>query len=442
MALPLASLLWLSSIVGVLPRNRMTQEAFANSFGAQATLVAIAALAAIGVAGGVSYLRSYLRLSAELLETEERFHRVFDSARNGLVLLSDQGELQVYNPAMLELIGYDAASIATDRARLGRRIVIADLVSPEDLDRLLSMGQARLAGESLDTVQVRMRHREGRWIDVEVSAALYRDGESMGVLAEVRDLTEELRLREALVQSQKLEAVGTFVGGVAHDFNNLLTTIGGSIELARDTDDTRQWLERATVSTERAARLVQELLQFSRSDSTVHEPVDLGELVDRSIEAVREAIDARIEITRADASGPLLVRGDWEQLQQVLENVIVNAGEALDGRLTGGDPSAERARITVRLSTTSDGLRELRVADNGAGIAPEIQHRIFDPFFTTKVVGRATGLGLSTAYGIVADHGGQMSVQSTAGEGTEITICLPAFRGEAHTDGDLKTTSA
>ncbi|HJM74784.1 MAG TPA: ATP-binding protein [Dehalococcoidia bacterium] len=316
--------------------------------------------------------------------------------------VSDRGELQVYNPAMLELVGYDAASIEIDRMRLGRRLAFADFLSPAELDRLLAMGTARLGGESPDAVQVRIRHREGRWIDVEASSSLYPDGESVGVLVEVRVVTEELRLQQALLQTQKLEAVGTFVGGVAHDFNNLLTTIGGSIELARDTDDARQWLERATVSTERAARLVQELLQFSRTDSAVREPIDLSELVDRSIERVSEAIDARIEVTRADAGGLLLVRGDPEQLQQVLVNVIVNAAEALDGRLTGGDASAERARISVRLSTTSEGLHEVVVTDDGVGIAPEIQHRSFDPFFTSKVVGHATGLGLSTAYGIVA----------------------------------------
>lgn len=432
-ALPAALLVWLSSLIGVLPRNQLARDAFVdNSIGAQATMIAIAVLVAIGIIGGRFYLRSYLRTAHALNETEARFHRVFDLARNGLLLLNDDGELLVYNAAMLELVGYDQASIEHDRAAFGRHLTISDFVDAEELERLWAMAAARLRGEETpDTMQTRMRHRDGHWVDIEVSASVYHDGDSVGVTVEVRDVTEQLQMREQLLQSQKLEAVGTLVAGVAHNFNNLLMTIGGSIELAGDSDDKQPWLERATVATNRAARLVQQLLQFSRHDDAEHDLVDLRELVDESIELLRETGDRRIELQRGADSGPLRVWADRGQLHQVVMNVLVNAGEALGERLAENTEPEYRAQIRVEFSTTSAGQVEIRVIDNGPGMAPEIRDRIFDPFFTTKRIGQGAGLGLSTAYGIVTEHGGQMTVRSNVGEGTEISIRLPEFLGEA-----------
>lgn len=432
-ALPVALLVWLCSLIGVLPRNQLARDAFVgNSIGAQATMIAIAVLVAIGIIGGRFYLRSYLRTAHALNETEVRFHRVFDSARNGLLLLNDDGELLVYNAAMLELVGYDQASIEHDRAAFGRHLTISDFVDAEELERLWVMAAARLRGEETpDTMQTRMCHRDGHWVDIEVSASVYHDGDSVGVTVEVRDVTEQLQMREQLLQSQKLEAVGTLVAGVAHNFNNLLMTIGGSIELAGDSDDKQPWLERATVATNRAARLVQQLLQFSRHDDAEHDLVDLRELVDESIELLRETCDRRIELQRGADSGPLRVWADRGQLHQVVMSVLVNACEALGDRLAENTEPEYRAQIRVEFSTTSAGYVEIRVIDNGPGMAPEIRDRIFDPFFTTKRIGQGAGLGLSTAYGIVTEHGGQMTVRSNVGEGTEISIRLPEFLSEA-----------
>ena len=429
--LPAALLVWMLALAGVLPRNRVAVEAFdVDSLGAQLTLAVLASLVAIGTVGVTAHVRSYLSASRALLATEERFRRVFDSARNGLLLLNDDGELLEYNAAMLELVGYDQESIESERATLGRFLTISDFMAEDELVRLWAMASAHLRGDQTpDSVETRMRHRDGHWIDIEVSASVYVDGDMVGVLAEVRDITEQLRMREQLLRSQKLEAVSTLVAGVAHNFNNLLTTIGGSIELAGETDDKRPWLERATVATDRAARLVEQLLQFSRHDDAEHAVVDLRELVDESIELLRETVDRHIELKRTVDSGPQLVWADRGQLHQVVMNVLVNASDAVEERLAANGRAGYRAQIRVEFSTTRAGLREVRVIDNGPGIAPEIRDRIFDPFFTTKAIGRGTGLGLSTAYGIVAEHGGQMNVESTVGEGTEVSICLPPFTG-------------
>ncbi|MEE8336657.1 MAG: response regulator [Dehalococcoidia bacterium] len=433
MALPAALLLWMLALVGVPARNRMAADAFdVDSFGAQLMLVVLASLVAVGTVGVTAHVRSYLSASRAQLETEARFRRVFDSARNGLVLLNDEGELLEYNAAMLELVGYDQESIEKERAELGRYLTISDFMAEDELVRLWAMASARLRGdETPDSVETRMRHRDGHWIDIEASASVFLDGDTMGVLTEVRDISEQLQMREQLLRSQKLEAVGTLVSGVAHNFNNLLTTIGGSIELAGDTDDKQPWLERASVATDRVARLVEQLLQFSRHDAAEHAIVDLRELADESIELLRETIDHRIELKRGVDGGPLLVWADRGQLHQVVMNVLVNASDALDERLAENGRAGYRAQITVEFSTTRAGMSEIRVIDNGPGIAPEIRNRIFDPFFTTKAIGRSSGLGLSTAYGIVTQHGGQMSVQSTVGEGTEVSIGLPPFTGAA-----------
>lgn len=202
-------------------------------------------------------------------------------------------------------------------------------------------------------------------------------------------------------------------------------------------------MQRATVATERAAGLVQQLLQFSRRDEAEHAVVDLRELVDHSIGRLRETVDRRIEVRRGGPdSGPLLVWADRGQLQQVLMNLLENAGDALGQRLSDEGQRATPAQIRVELSAPGAGLIEMRVIDNGPGIAPEIRDRVFDPFFTTKGIGRSTGLGLSTAYGIVMEHGGQMRVESTVGEGTEIAIWLPVFSGETPNEGQPEPAAA
>ena len=219
--------------------------------------------------------------------------------------------------------------------------------------------------------------------------------------------------------------------------------IAGGIELEMErAAGESPWLKSAHTATERAEGIVRQLLQFSRRGSPTRAPIDLVELARETVSLASETFDRRIDV-RLDAPKRLPpVIGDRGQLHQVLMNLLVNARDAVTERVdvAGRDPDYRPAitvALTPRESATDDAERrvELVVRDNGSGIPREVQDRIFDPFFTTKEIGQGTGLGLSTAYGIVADHGGTIEVRSEPDQGATFVVLFPSA-AEAARDSD------
>ncbi|MCP5150843.1 MAG: PAS domain S-box protein [Ectothiorhodospiraceae bacterium] len=255
------------------------------------------------------------------------------------------------------------------------------------------------------------------------------------VIAVGIDVSERRLLEQRLLQSQKMEAVGRLVGGIAHDFNNFLAAIQGNVHLARlrVTDPAAVTAKMAIVDelVSRAARMVQQLLTFSRQ-STVHlESVSMNELAREGMRLADAAIPASITRRAEICDESLAVLADSTQIQQVIMNLVNNAVDAVEGR---PDPT-----IVVRLTShTADAAflarhpgiaagrhARLTVADNGEGIAEPDRHKLFEPFFTTKPVGRGTGLGLAMVFGAVQHHGGAIEVESERGRGTEMHVYLP-----------------
>ncbi|MBV9562017.1 MAG: response regulator [Bradyrhizobium sp.] len=259
----------------------------------------------------------------------------------------------------------------------------------------------------------------------------------------VRDMTEQKRLSEQLQHAQKMEAVGLMAGGVAHDFNNLLLVMLVYAEMMRD-DCAAEDPKRADVieilhSIDRARALTGQLLAFSRKQPTLPTVLNLSEVVAGMHSMLRRTLPASIEIVTLADNEAWPVMADRGQIEQVLMNLAVNARDALKG---GGRFAIEIENEA--LARTDHGLTPgdyvvMRVADNGSGISPEHLDRIFDPFFTTKERGRGTGLGLATCYGIVAQAGGRLSVESTLGVGTSFLIQLPRTRRQVGTQVDAET---
>ena len=258
--------------------------------------------------------------------------------------------------------------------------------------------------------------------------------EAFEALLLIRDITERKHLEQQLNQAQKMEAVGTLAGGVAHDFNNMLTVITGYADLAAATlgipTPVRDYLDQVRKAADRAASLTRQLLAFSRQQIVNPKVIDLNDIILSIDKMLRRLIRENIELVMLPAENLKLVQADPGHIEQVLMNLAVNASDAMP---EGGRLVFETLNVDVddelasqRADLASGEYVGLTVRDTGEGMTEEIRSRVFEPFFTTKEVGKGTGLGLSTVYGIIAQNGGAITVESEQGVGTTFRVFLPA----------------
>lgn len=256
------------------------------------------------------------------------------------------------------------------------------------------------------------------------------------ITEERREKTERERLREQLVQAQKMESIGTLAGGVAHEFNNLLTGILGFTSLlmreAEAGSSRARYLGMIEHSATQAATLTRQLLGFARKERLEMRPIDIGDVVAGILTIVRKTFDRAIEVREERGTGLPRVLGDSGLLGQVLLNLCINAKDAMP---SGGTLSIRTAEVAVGeerpfpLAALQPGRHVLlEVRDTGTGIDPAIRNRIFEPFFTTKGVGKGTGMGLALVFGMVQEHKGAIDVNSAPGAGSAFRIYLPAAR--------------
>ncbi|MDX9714910.1 MAG: ATP-binding protein [Dissulfurispiraceae bacterium] len=264
-------------------------------------------------------------------------------------------------------------------------------------------------------------------------------GKSNNVIIFARNITNQKKLEEQLLQAQKMEAVGQLAGGIAHDFNNILTGIIGYASLlqlkAADNDAIKSDAALIIHAAERAAEMTKSLLTFSRKQIFNYYTLNLNEIITRTMKIASRLIREDIEITTDFRSDPLYIRADESQIQQVLMNLVTNARDAMPkgGRLLIKTELAELDEEFVRMhSIGSQGSYAVwSVSDTGTGMDEETRRKIFEPFFTTKDVGKGTGLGLSMAYGIIKQHKGHINIYSTPGKGTTFRIYLPIAEKDA-----------
>ena len=291
-----------------------------------------------------------------------------------------------------------------------------------------------LSGENFSGIETRRYTKEGSIIPVSISGSIYmgEDGDPMGSVINLRDISEQKELERQLQQAQKMEAVGTLAGGLAHDFNNLLMGIQGCTSLLYfDIDSSHpgfEYLNRIEDYIKNAANLTKQLLGFARSGKYEVKPTDINEIVDKSSDMFGRT-KKEITIHKKNQAHIWTVDVDQSQIEQVILNLYVNAWQAMSGT---GELYIQTENVILNdndvksYGVTSGKFVKISVTDTGIGINKNIQHRIFDPFFTTKEMSRGTGLGLASAYGIIKGHGGIINVQSREGEGTTFNIFLPA----------------
>ncbi len=372
------------------------------------------------------------RLARALRESEERYRLLIDSIGDAVFLLDLEGRVVFANRRAVDLSGYPEADL------LGRPLLA--LLAPEGARAVEApLAAANVGTGVLPVHDVRLLRQDGRslWVDVTVSGVV-KGGRLVGRLGVMHDITEKKRLEDQLRHSQKLEAVGRLAGGVAHDFNNLLAVIMGYSDLirvnARKSDRLARDIEEIRRASERGASLTQQLLAFSRGQLLQPQVVEVNALVGAMADMLRRVIgeDIELELRLDPAAG--CVTGDAGQLEQVVLNLVLNARDAMarGGRLTLETARADLdARYVEHHPGASAGPHvRLTVRDTGCGMPPEVMAHLFEPFFTTKEPGRGTGLGLSTVYGIVKQHGGHVEVDSQPGQGSTFRVHLPRVDAE------------
>jgi PAS domain S-box-containing protein len=374
------------------------------------------------------------RIRRQLSEQEEMFQLISENAEDLITVVDGEGNRLYSSPGYQKVFGYSSEEL------LGKPAV--DQVHPDDQEAVLAARDDIFQKGASPRLEYRFRSKSGQWRTLESNGSPVRNhrGEIEKIVVVSRDITDRKRAEELLRQreeqlrqAQKMEAVGRLSGGIAHDFNNLLGVIigyGEEMEHHLSPDDPLQKnAAEIRKAGERAARLTQQLLAFSRKQVLQPRVLDLNAVVTDIGKMLRRLIGVDIELTTKLDSQLGRVKADQSQIEQVIVNLVVNARDAMPdgGKLlietSNLDISESLARSLPFLHPGPHVL--LTVADTGIGMDAETQQHIFEPFFTTKAPGRGTGLGLATVYGVVKQSGGVVGIESSPGNGAAFKIFLP-----------------
>ncbi|MEW6328337.1 MAG: response regulator [Thermodesulfobacteriota bacterium] len=380
----------------------------------------------IGVVLVFRDIRERRKAERDLQESERRYRGLYETALVGLYRsrISD-GKIIMANQRAANILGYSSIEGLTSEFVFGKRY------SPERRTELLR--KLEECGTVSD-FEIQVTRKDGEKIDLMITARAYpEDGYIEGAMI---DVTEKKRLEAQLLQAQKMEAIGTLAGGIAHDFNNLLMVIEGYASLMlSDLDSSHPHynkLKHIEEQVRSGSELTAQLLGFARRGKYKPRPVNLNEIIKKTSSMFART---KKEITIREKYDPDLctVEADQGQIEQVLLNLYVNAWQAMP---TGGDIYLETSNVMLDESYSKpykvQGGRyaKISVTDTGIGMDEATRRRVFEPFFTTREMGRGSGLGLASAYGIIKNHGGIINVYSEKGHGTTFTIYLPASAKE------------
>jgi PAS domain S-box-containing protein len=378
-------------------------------------------------------------------KTRER-DRIWNVSQDLLLVADRNGVWKTINPAWTRTLGWSEAELLNRTSEW--------LEHPDDGG--ITQARVKKLGGSDDTAKFesRVRHKDGsyRWLswtgvpDQDHIYAVARDVTAEKAAAERLKATEE-----ALLQSQKMEAVGQLTGGIAHDFNNLLTGIVGSLDLLQTrlnqgrTDNVGRYIDAAMTSANRAAALTHRLLAFARRQPLIPKGVDANQLVVSLEDLLRRTIGETIDLSIVAADDLWTTLCDPNQLESALLNLAINARDAMPdgGKLTISTANALIDGVTADALALSPGEYIcIDVTDTGTGMSAEVAARAFDPFFTTKPIGQGTGLGLSMIYGFARQSNGHAMIETRIGQGTSIKLYLPRHHSEIAVEHAAAATAA
>jgi PAS domain S-box-containing protein len=361
-------------------------------------------------------------------EERLRLATAVEHAAEGIVIVETGGTVRYVNPAFESVSGYAREDIDGQNFR-----VLDHTGYKEDFYQTIWQN---LSSGQVWSGHIVNKKKSGKTCELKMTISPIRNhsDEIISFVAMIRDVTLEVRMEKQILQSQKMEAIGTLAGGIAHDFNNILSAIMGYTELSlnelHQESTIRSRMEKVMKACHRAADLVKQILAFSRRSEKEMKPVNMVSIVNETVRLLRASLPATIEIRRKFNSRSGMILGDPTQIHQVLMNLCTNAAHAMEVR--GGILGIS---LTDAKNDSSGRFRyknlapgpyvKLTVTDTGHGMDRALIERIFEPFFTTKCSGKGTGMGLAVTHGIVEAHKGMITVYSEPGKGTTFHVLFP-----------------
>jgi len=346
-------------------------------------------------------------------KSEPTFRSLVENSLTG-IYINLGGAIVFANKRFADIFGYSVDEV------IGMDYL--EFVHPEDRPKVEEVHRKRLKDEAAPAeYESRGLTKDGRtiWINRRNTRIEYEG--KPAILGNMVDITQQKRLREKLVQMEKLASLGTFTAGVAHELNNPLNNISSSLQIILEEWDSeadefkKSLLHDVEDQVERGQNIIKALFDFSRTDGLDLQEVNFYGVVNQAIKRIREKIPENIDLD-VEVAEDVQAYLSYEHVQQVLINLILNAVQAMED---GGN-----MRIAAYHEPKENNFC-FEVADTGKGITQEQLNKIFDPFYTTKEPSKGTGLGLSITHGIVQQHGGKIDVSSQPGEGSKFTVCLP-----------------
>lgn len=368
------------------------------------------------------------RLRLALQRSEERLRLITNIIPAQIAYVDQRGRYRCANRSYADSFGCDSAMLIGQDFR-----TVGDPPGSDSGERVAAITRALAGQGGSSEYAIHIGSEHSRYLRTTLVPDVNSSGQIVGCIIHALDITEQRRTQAALIQAQKMEAIGQLTGGLAHDFNNLLTIIVGNLRALHqrhnDHAELTDFVDPALQAAQRGVELIKRLLSFSRQQPLEPQPVEVNSLILNLARLIRRSLPEAISITTAAHAPQLVALADPHQLENALLNLALNARDAMPH---GGELRIEAAMETLTPEAAADietppgDYIRIAVSDNGMGMDGSTLARVFEPFFTTKQFGRGSGLGMSMVYGFVQQSGGGVRIRSRQARGTTVALLLPS----------------